>query len=374
MPITPSITQIVVTDPRTGKRYTWTRDKGWSETPQLSLVTNIYTGQIDPYSSECWLTFTVYLSGSTDKDVSVYMRASVAGKTVYEETKTVSKQSIDFGFRQTGPTKNISFVPNEGETKIDIYVEADGSSDSVSVSVYGYKLKTFTAYPVGIKVVDLDTGDEYWYDRWTGWRKGSTRLSSAPLIPAGHRLRITAVGETYTDFPCTLYIYLKDSSGNILCQNKKSVSGRYDTITCDATVTMPNTNLTVTTEVVADAGGGLVTRNTDTVTIPVSTPPPTYTPTPAKVVRIDVTATKTTANVNESIDIVYTVVLDRSLQPGETIDADHYIEINGARKQITPIFMGSSNNLWSYKTSVNFSSPGTYTIRIGILYRGVKRG
>jgi len=371
--LTPSITRIDVSDPRTGKTYTWTRDKGWSETPQLSLVTNLFTGQIDPNASISYIIVYVYLSGDPSADrADVYCKVSEAGTTLYEGTVSVSRTGLltsrTIAFRG-------SFVPrSEGEHRLNIYVETEGNSDSVSVTIYAYRLKVFTVVPSGLNVTNLNTGETWFYNAWTGqWYKGQ-QISTAPSIPAGHRLRLTAAVEVYTDFPCTFYVYLKDSSGNILCQNSKSTSIYHDTVTCDATITMPSNNLTVVIEGVATSTEKGTTRNSKSVTIPVSVPPPTYTPTPAKVVRIDVTPSKTVANVNESIDIVYTIVLDMSLQPGETIDADHYIEINGVKKQITPIFLGSANNLWSYKTSVSFSSPGTYAIRIGILYRGVKRG
>jgi len=244
----PSIEKIEVRDPRTGKVYTWLKGRGWDSEPQISITTVLFDpSRVDPYASVSYIVIHVYLNGDMEGDqATVYCRVSEAGRVIHEETVTRTRIGL-MTSRWTG--FRVDYVPDsEGVHTFDIYVEVDNNTDSVSISVTAYKIKTFAVVPAGINITDLDANITWFYNMWTGqWILGTQQVQP-PSIPAGHRLRLVAAVDVYTDFPGKTTIYLRDTYGNILCTNTQDTPGYHNVVTCEASTTMPPEGLTLTVE------------------------------------------------------------------------------------------------------------------------------
>jgi len=263
----PSIEKIEVRDPRTGKVYTWLKGRGWDSEPQISITTILFDpSKIDPYASVNYIVIHVYLNGVMEGDqTTVYCRVSEAGKVIYEETVTRTRIGL-LTSRWTG--FRVDYIPDsEGVHTFDIYVEVDNNTDSVSISVTAYKIKTFTVVPAGINITDLDANTTWFYNMWTSqWILGTQQVQP-PSIPAGHRLRLVAAVDVYTDFPGKTTIYLKDTYGNILCTNTQDTPGYYNAVTCEASTTMPPEGLTLAVEGILTSPEKGTTSNRKSVTI-----------------------------------------------------------------------------------------------------------
>jgi len=280
--------------PETGQctDYTW-ENGSWSPSEPYVWVFKNPANQCqpEPYIYRLWVYVTVVTGGVT-KTVHVKV-TNDQNSVVLDQTYQTSATELYPALLQF--TAEDWMPPRDYTLTIEAWLEENPDvRDSLTITLHPKYPTLVTGWIPFITIEDLDTGDRWFYNRYTGnwYDKNNNVVSGCGAIPPNHRVRATFSSDCFTDLDMSVYmeVYDKDAQTRLGSTSKMIPAG-----TCggDPWVVvefpMPERNVNLlargyfTTSVSSYTDEYTVTIPSTVAPPPPSpppSPPPTPTPTP----------------------------------------------------------------------------------------------